>query len=574
MASKYQVYQSLSLRSQQKPSPSPSHLQRRSIVLRKERERLDVANPPAKRASMMDNIMRSSEMRNQPATPPRAFIQPKLKIGAVGDKYEQEADRMAKEVVNRINAPQPSELPHPGGIQQKAIPIRDRQRVEDSETIQRKISAFQQIWRKDMQANTAGETVTREFEQDLGNAQRGGQPLEPKVKSQMEEGFGADFSEVKVHADRQSDRLNQSIQAKAFTTGTNIFFKQGEYNPNSRGGQELLAHELTHVVQQIARQGQENSTIQRRLDKNKPISADDIHAIENPHGLVFILEGREQEKLVVKFEIPGRGESVEQYQARYTIGNEMVGQLFNNAIGVMPMTEKDKTALLEYCQRWETYKGDGEQVKVRRGLQKNINKGLFAETYGVKMDYQQLGEDLFKMARSHKKGEEDYSQELLSAYSIDKMETYGKMAYYDVLTRNSDRFNSDGGIMNNLDYDATYENVVPLDNVCDLRKLLTGRAFDEDLNEMRNIGPGQRDDYALRCLSDIADAAGAQKNGPDYSDRVRFFKRGMDLAEFELKRYYQRMKGIVKFQARGFSKELLDTYEVLIARYEVGQGMQ
>jgi hypothetical protein len=66
----------------------------------------------------------------------------------------------------------------------------------------------------------------------------------------MEQAFGADFSGVKVHTDGQSDQLNQSIQARAFTTGQDIFFRQGQYEPGSKGGQELLAHELTHVVQQ------------------------------------------------------------------------------------------------------------------------------------------------------------------------------------------------------------------------------------------------------------------------------------------------------------------------------------
>jgi hypothetical protein len=66
----------------------------------------------------------------------------------------------------------------------------------------------------------------------------------------MGQAMGADFSGVKVHTDTQSDQLNQSIQAKAFTTGQDVFFRQGEYQPESRSGQELIAHELTHVMQQ------------------------------------------------------------------------------------------------------------------------------------------------------------------------------------------------------------------------------------------------------------------------------------------------------------------------------------
>jgi len=62
--------------------------------------------------------------------------------------------------------------------------------------------------------------------------------------------MGADFSGVKVYTDAQADQLSRSIQAKAFTTGQDVFFRQGAYEPRSRGGQELIAHELTHVVQQ------------------------------------------------------------------------------------------------------------------------------------------------------------------------------------------------------------------------------------------------------------------------------------------------------------------------------------
>ncbi len=68
--------------------------------------------------------------------------------------------------------------------------------------------------------------------------------------------FNADFSDVKVHTDSQSNQLNQSIQARAFTTGRDIFFRDGAYNPDNSAGQELLAHELTHVVQQTGGQVQ------------------------------------------------------------------------------------------------------------------------------------------------------------------------------------------------------------------------------------------------------------------------------------------------------------------------------
>ncbi len=83
------------------------------------------------------------------------------------------------------------------------------------------------------------------------NSQRGGgQALDAGVQTKMGEATGHDFSGVKVHTDAESHTLNEQLGARAFTTGQDVFFRSGEYNPGSSGGQELLAHELTHVVQQ------------------------------------------------------------------------------------------------------------------------------------------------------------------------------------------------------------------------------------------------------------------------------------------------------------------------------------
>jgi len=81
------------------------------------------------------------------------------------------------------------------------------------------------------------------------------------VRAQMEPAFGANFGGVRVHSDSGADSLNRSLSARAFTTGQDIFFKQGEYNPGTSGGRELLAHELTHVVQQNGEQVQTKLTV-------------------------------------------------------------------------------------------------------------------------------------------------------------------------------------------------------------------------------------------------------------------------------------------------------------------------
>jgi hypothetical protein len=172
-------------------------------------------------------------------------IQPKLAIGAVGDKYEQEADRVAADVVQRINQP---EVVAP--LQRETV---QRQELPEEEELQMKPLVQRR-------GAIAGGEASTDLASAINSARGGGQPLDAGLQRSMGQAMGAKFSGVRVHADAESDRLNRSIQAKAFTTGQDVFFRQGAYQPGSRGGQELIAHELTHVVQQTGDQirGQEH----------------------------------------------------------------------------------------------------------------------------------------------------------------------------------------------------------------------------------------------------------------------------------------------------------------------------
>ncbi len=170
-------------------------------------------------------------------------IQPKLNLGQPNDKYEQEADRVAAQVVQSINSPQANQ------------PVQRTEREEDE---QLQMKPWLNLQARAETADT--NAVPAHIEQDINRAKGGGQNLTPNLQQKMGNAMGADFSSVKVHTDSNANRLNQSIQAKAFTTGNNIFFKQGEYNPSSKPGQQLIAHELTHVVQQ---NGVPESSIQR-----------------------------------------------------------------------------------------------------------------------------------------------------------------------------------------------------------------------------------------------------------------------------------------------------------------------
>ncbi len=84
----------------------------------------------------------------------------------------------------------------------------------------------------------------------INQARSGGKALNNTVQKQMSQATGHDLSGVRVHTSSESNELNRQLGAKAFTTGQDIFFREGAYDPHSSGGQELIAHELTHVVQQ------------------------------------------------------------------------------------------------------------------------------------------------------------------------------------------------------------------------------------------------------------------------------------------------------------------------------------
>ena len=114
--------------------------------------------------------------------------------------------------------------------------------------------------------------VAPEVEESIQRARGGGQALDSRAREQMEPAFGVDFGRVRVHTGTEADRLNRAVSARAFTTGQDIFFGQGEYNPSSSSGRELLAHELTHVMQQNSNQ------INPKLSMNQPYDKFELEA--------------------------------------------------------------------------------------------------------------------------------------------------------------------------------------------------------------------------------------------------------------------------------------------------------
>lgn len=174
----------------------------------------------------------------------QALVQAKLTVNNPGDSYEQEADRVADRILAQM---QVAESVEPQPIDE----------LPASELLMREVTS-----------EATSIALTEDFEHNLQQEQSRGQPLDSDVQVTMENAFGADFNGVKIHTSNSSDSLNQTIQAKAFTTGQDIFFKRGAYQPKTQEGQRLIAHELTHVIQQNGSDlYNDHSMVQRKEEK-------------------------------------------------------------------------------------------------------------------------------------------------------------------------------------------------------------------------------------------------------------------------------------------------------------------
>jgi hypothetical protein len=158
------------------------------------------------------------------------FFQPKLNVNRANDIYEQEADRMADHVMQTSNdAP----------LSKSAQPVVQRQCQHcEEENIQRK------------ESSETGVQGSKELDNYVGSFGATGQPLPENSRRFFEPRFGHDFSSVRIHTGTVAAKSAQSINALAYTTGSNIVFNSGLYAPESNSGKKLLAHELTHVLQQ------------------------------------------------------------------------------------------------------------------------------------------------------------------------------------------------------------------------------------------------------------------------------------------------------------------------------------
>lgn len=187
-----------------------------------------------------------------------AFFQTKLSVSQPGDEYEQEADAVAGSVVGSSGADVKRKKIN--GIQR----LSSSKEEEQAGTNDERMKQDKDIQRQPLAGNgagngtgngTASSHVSNRVEQSAGT----GRSMSGKLLADMSHQFGMDLSDVIIHTDKESTQLNKELGAQAFTHGKDIYFNAGKFNPETAEGKFLLAHELTHVVQQSG----EDQEIQR-----------------------------------------------------------------------------------------------------------------------------------------------------------------------------------------------------------------------------------------------------------------------------------------------------------------------
>lgn len=316
-------------------------------------------------------------------------IQTKLKMGSSGDKYEVEADKMADKVVNNKNE---------GGLLQRkkvddeiqkkslaseATPLIQKMESSEEETVQQKKEKEEIVQKQEEESvqtkeeETIQEKEEEEIQSKIKNSKSiakpqssfegklrkgsGGQKMDAQTLSEMESGFGADFNNVKIHNDLGASQMSKEIGAQAFTHGNDIYFNKGKYNPNSREGKHLLAHELTHTIQQ---KGMVQKKVQRKPDSAVPANNQkDKNTLEK-----------------YKTAFPFFYAYMNDHFGEYLTGSEKIKKaLLKNSVGILTPEKIKETTDFE--------KGNGPKIELVEFSNPNQNGEYFYQGNTIKLNY-------------------------------------------------------------------------------------------------------------------------------------------------------------------------------------------
>jgi hypothetical protein len=182
-------------------------------------------------------------------------IQAKLKVSQPDDAYEQEADRVAERVMNLLLLPSEpvnatvksigADTDNNKKVNRKCIGCEMKNEEEEEEE-----EEMMNVSRKASNAKNNLNVPDSALQTINDVVQSGGSSLDASTEAFMESRFGHDFSNIRIHTDEMAARSSNSLNALAYTVGNHIAFGAGRYSPNRLEGRKLIAHELTHVLQQ------------------------------------------------------------------------------------------------------------------------------------------------------------------------------------------------------------------------------------------------------------------------------------------------------------------------------------
>lgn len=186
----------------------------------------------------------------------RRMMQTRPAISTPGDAYELEADHVAEQVMRT-----PDGASHNGvSVSAKAQDSEARRKCDKCEEEEAE-GPLQKSAASNLRADADGPSQIPPVVGEVLNSP--GEPLDDATRAFMEPRFGADFGSVRVHSDSAAAESARAVNAHAYTVGEQIVFDRGRYSPGTDEGRRLLAHELTHVVQQTSASSVTN-TVQRQ----------------------------------------------------------------------------------------------------------------------------------------------------------------------------------------------------------------------------------------------------------------------------------------------------------------------
>lgn len=307
-------------------------------------------------------------------------MQARLRVGRPGDRFEKEADGVADKVVDgksvrgglatsitpltqrqvdeeaqakaeqeeeKLQAREDKELQKQEDEEAQAKEDEDLQNKAEDEETQAKEKEEDEVQAR---GNGGGLSASDEVARQVRAARGRGNPIPGPVRQKLEAQFGADFSGVRIHTDSAAVLLADALKAQAFTRGNDVFFNDGKFDPSSREGEHLLAHELTHTVQQGAVQAEPANDADANVISLAPAEDADSYDVRPEIAEAMRLARGEAGKVNAK-KTGGDGKR---------LGWERLREYFNTAFGGAVVSEQviDKPTLLEKTDK------DGKKVRM------------------------------------------------------------------------------------------------------------------------------------------------------------------------------------------------------------------